>query len=88
MSEDEFVLQAGVARDDGSGPRPHFALVDELHEHPDGGVLEILERGFKFRRQPMLVMITNSGSERNSVCYTEHEARHPRRGWKPRSKRR
>jgi phage terminase large subunit-like protein len=57
----------------GSGPRPHFALVDELHEHPDGGVLEILERGFKFRRQPMLVMITNSGSDRNSVCYTEHE---------------
>jgi phage terminase large subunit-like protein len=21
----------------GSGPRPHFALVDELHEHPDAG---------------------------------------------------
>lgn len=57
----------------GSGPRPHFALVDELHEHPDGGVLEILERGFKFRRQPLLLMITNSGSDRNSVCYLEHE---------------
>jgi phage terminase large subunit-like protein len=57
----------------GSGPRPHFALVDELHEHPDGGVLEILERGFKFRRQPLLLMITNSGSDRNSVCWTEHE---------------
>lgn len=57
----------------GSGPRPHFALVDELHEHPDGGVLEILERGFKFRRQPLLLMITNSGSDRNSVCYVEHE---------------
>lgn len=56
----------------GSGPRPHFALVDELHEHPDSGVLEILERGFKFRRQPLLLMITNSGSDRNSVCYTEH----------------
>jgi phage terminase large subunit-like protein len=57
----------------GSGPRPHFALVDELHEHPDSGVLEILERGFKFRRQPLLLMITNSGSDRNSVCWTEHE---------------
>lgn len=57
----------------GSGPRPHFALVDELHEHPDGGVLEILERGFKFRRQPLLLMITNSGSDRNSACYVEHE---------------
>lgn len=57
----------------GSGPRPHFALVDELHEHPDGGIIEILERGFKFRRQPLLVMITNSGSDRNSICYVEHE---------------
>lgn len=57
----------------GSGPRPHMALVDELHEHPDGGVVEMLERGFKFRRQPLLLMITNSGSDRNSVCYAEHE---------------
>jgi phage terminase large subunit-like protein len=57
----------------GSGPRPHFALVDELHEHADAGIIEILERGFKFRRQPLLLMITNSGSDRNSVCWTEHE---------------
>lgn len=57
----------------GSGPRPHFALVDELHEHADSGIIEILERGFKFRRQPLLLMITNSGSDRNSVCWVEHE---------------
>jgi phage terminase large subunit-like protein len=57
----------------GSGPRPHFALIDELHEHPDSGIIEILERGFKFRRQPLLFMITNSGSDRNSVCWAEHE---------------
>lgn len=57
----------------GSGPRPHFALVDELHEHPDGGIIEMLERGFKFRRQPLLFMITNSGSDRHSACWTEHQ---------------
>jgi phage terminase large subunit-like protein len=57
----------------GSGPRPYFALIDELHEHPDGGIIEMLERGFKFRRQPLLFMITNSGSDRNSVCWAEHE---------------
>lgn len=57
----------------GSGPRPHFALCDELHEHPDGGVIEILERGFKFRRQPLLLMITNSGSDRQSVCWEERK---------------
>jgi phage terminase large subunit-like protein len=57
----------------GSGPRPHFALCDEVHEHPDGGVIEILERGFKFREQPLLVMITNSGSDRQSICWHERE---------------
>lgn len=58
----------------GSGPRPHFALCDEVHEHPDGGVIETLERGFKFRRQPLLWMITNSGSDRQSICW--HERQH------------
>lgn len=57
----------------GSGPRPHFALCDEVHEHPDRGVMEMLERGFKWRRQPLLLMITNSGSDRNSICWEEHE---------------
>lgn len=57
----------------GSGPRPHFALVDELHEHADGGVIQILERGFKFRQQPLVLIITNSGSDRTSVCWEEHE---------------
>jgi phage terminase large subunit-like protein len=55
----------------GSGPRPHYALCDEVHEHPDRGIMEMLQRGFKFRRQPLLLMITNSGSDRNSVCWEE-----------------
>lgn len=57
----------------GSGPRPHFVLADEVHEMPDSSILEMLERGFKFRRQPLLFMITNSGSDRNSVAWHEHE---------------
>lgn len=56
-----------------SGPRPYVALCDEIHEHPDGRVIEMLERGFKFRRQPLLFMITNSGSDRNSICWDEHQ---------------
>lgn len=55
-----------------SGPRPTVALCDELHEHPSSAVIEMLERGFKFRRQPLLVMITNSGFDRTSVCWDEH----------------
>lgn len=65
-----------VSRDTGktgSGPRPYFVLVDEVHELPDRKIIEMLERGFKFRRQPLLLMITNSGSDRNSVAWEEHE---------------
>lgn len=64
-----------VSRDTGktgSGPRPYFVLADEVHELPDRKILEMLERGFKFRRQPLLFMITNSGSDRNSVAWEEH----------------
>lgn len=64
---------ARTAGKTGSGPRPHFALCDELHEHPSRDVLDLLERGFKFRRQPLLFMITNSGSDRKSMCWEEHE---------------
>lgn len=56
----------------GSGPRPHMALCDEVHEHPDRGTMEMLERGFKFRIQPLLLMTTNSGTDRKSVCWEEH----------------
>ena len=43
-----------------------MALCDEVHEHVDRHTIDMLERGFKFRRQPLLLMITNSGTDRNS----------------------
>lgn len=62
-----------IASDRGqSGPRPSCALLDEVHEHRDGHMIEMLERGFKFRRQPLLIMMTNSGTDRQSVCWEEH----------------
>jgi len=56
-----------------SGPRPHMMLFDEIHEHRDGTVIEIGRAGFKFRKQPLSVMITNSGHDKNSVCWNYHE---------------
>lgn len=56
-----------------SGPRPHAALCDEVHEHPSRDTIEMLERGFKFREQPLLCMATNSGSDRKSICWEEHQ---------------
>ena len=63
-----------VSSDDGqSGPRPHMALLDEIHEHKDNTVVEMLRAGVKGRRQPLIVMITNSGTSKQSVCWEYHD---------------
>jgi phage terminase large subunit-like protein len=63
-----------ISSDDGqSGPRPHCALIDEVHEHKSDDVVETMRAGFKGRRQPLLLMITNSGWDQNSVCWTQHQ---------------
>ena len=33
-----------------SGPRPHCGLIDEVHEHRDDNVIEMMRAGFKARR--------------------------------------
>lgn len=63
-----------ISNDDGqSGPRPYCALVDEVHEHKDASTIDMLEAGFKFRKNPLLLMITNSGSDVTSVCWSYHD---------------
>jgi phage terminase large subunit-like protein len=63
-----------ISADDGqSGPRPHIALLDEVHEHKTPQVVEMLRAGTKSRRQALLVMITNSGAGANTPCGVYHE---------------
>lgn len=63
-----------ISSDDGqSGPRPHCALIDEIHEHKNDDVVEMMRAGFKGRRQPLLLMITNSGWDQTSICWTQHQ---------------
>lgn len=56
-----------------SGPRPHCGILDEVHEHSTNAMIEFLRAGLKNRRQALILMITNSGSSRQSVCYDYHE---------------
>lgn len=63
-----------ISADDGqSGPRPHIALLDEVHEHRSGMVVEMLRAGTKSRRQALMLMITNSGANKQSVCWDYHD---------------
>lgn len=56
-----------------SGPRPHFVAVDEVHEIDKPYLIDMLRQGFKHRRQPMMLLLTNSGQDKKSLCGTYHE---------------
>ncbi len=56
-----------------SGPRPHCVLLDEIHEHPTAAMVEFLSAGVKHRKQPLVVMITNSGHDRETICWEYHD---------------
>jgi phage terminase large subunit-like protein len=63
-----------ISADDGqSGPRPHFALIDEVHEHKTPHVIEMVRAGTKSRRQALILLITNSGTDKRTVCWDYHD---------------
>jgi phage terminase large subunit-like protein len=63
-----------IASDDSqSGPRPHCALLDEIHEHKNPTVVDMMEAGTKGRTQALIFMITNSGYDKNSICGIQHD---------------
>lgn len=63
-----------VSSDSGqSGYRVHCALLDEIHEHPNAMVVNMMRAGTKGRRQALIIEITNSGVDRTSICYDHHK---------------
>lgn len=59
--------------DSQSGPRPHCGLLDELHEHKTDVVVDMMRAGTKGRRQALIFEITNSGFDRESICWRHHQ---------------
>lgn len=56
-----------------SGIRPYCALIDEVHEHPDNAVIEMMRAGTKGNQEALLFEITNSGFDKKTVCGQEHD---------------
>lgn len=55
------------------GKRVHIAIVEELHEHPTGVVVEKMRAGTKNRLDALIFIITNSGYDRTTTCWQLHE---------------
>lgn len=54
------------------GKRVHYAAIDELHEHKDRTVDQKMRAGTKGRRQALILRITNSGYDRETICWEQH----------------
>ena len=55
------------------GKRVQGAVVDELHEHPSAVVVQKLMAGIKGRPNALIVLPTNSGFDRETVCWQYHD---------------
>lgn len=68
-----FYRPISSAKKGKSGIRPYYALIDEVHEHPDNSVIEMLRAGTKGNEEALIFEITNSGFDKLSVCGQEHD---------------
>lgn len=55
------------------GKRVQGAVVDELHEHPSSVVVVKLRKGIKGRPNALILIPTNAGVDRESVCWEYYE---------------
>jgi phage terminase large subunit-like protein len=53
----------------GDGASPSCAIVDEYHEHPTADLYDTMVTGMGARQQPLMLVITTSGSNLFSPCY-------------------
>ena len=55
------------------GLNPHGIIFDELHAQPDRELYDVLNTAMGKRSQPLMIMITTAGYDRNSICWQQHE---------------
>ena len=55
------------------GLNPHCTLVDELHAHPDGSLVDVMRSAMGARTQPMLLAITTAGFNSNNYCHQQRD---------------
>ena len=55
------------------GLNAHGIVFDELHAQPSRELWDVLNTSTGARRQPLMVMITTAGFDRESICWEQHE---------------
>jgi len=55
------------------GLNPHGIVFDELHTQPNRELYDVLNTAMGKRAQPLMILITTAGYDRNSICWEQHE---------------
>lgn len=55
------------------GLNAHGIVFDELHAQPNRDLWDVLNTSTGARRQPLMIMITTAGYDRESICWEQHE---------------
>ena len=55
------------------GLNPSGIIFDELHAQPNRELYDVLVTAMGKRAQPLMVLITTAGYDRNSICWEQHE---------------
>lgn len=55
------------------GLNPSGIIFDELHAQPNRELYDVLRTAMGKRAQPLMIMITTAGYDRNSICWEQHE---------------
>lgn len=55
------------------GLNPSGIVFDELHAQPNRELYDVLNTAMGKRAQPLMIMITTAGYDRNSICWEQHE---------------
>lgn len=66
----ENTIYRALSADAGTkhGLNVHLAVIDEVHAHPNGELIDVLTTGTASRRQPLTVYTTTADYNRPSVC--------------------
>ncbi len=56
------------------GLNVHAVIFDELHAQPNRELFDVMTKGSgDARTQPLFFLITTAGTDRNSICYEQHQ---------------
>ena len=55
------------------GLNPQLAVIDELHEHKNSNVVEMVEKSMAARKQPLSFIITTAGSDLYGIGHQRHQ---------------